>query len=58
MTGQLLTKFYIKKFVFLCTSNSRHSAPLERKVKVRQDFAKHTPIKKGLLTGHDVTERL
>ena len=58
MTGQLFTKFFSEKFVFLCKSNSRHSAPLERKVKVRRDFAKHTPIKKGLLTGHDVTERL
>ena len=48
MTGQLFTKF--------CKSNSTQR--LERKVKVRQDFAKHTPIKKGLLTGHDVTERL
>lgn len=48
MTGQLFTKFCSKKFVFLCKSNSRHSAPLERKVKVRRDFAKHTPIKKRI----------
>lgn len=57
MTGQLFTKFLVRN-LFFSASPTADTAPLERKVKVRRDFAKHTPIKKGLLTGNDVTERL
>ena len=45
MRGQLLTKFYSKKFFFFA-SPTADTQPLERKVKVRRDFAKHTLIEK------------